>query len=219
MTMFGESENEITPLLTAVAGRDLDRDDLEELFARAAWSGLAEPGDRMAGVVVERLGAAAALRALMKPWSVAEFSAVLEPAEQPDVAAALERWMPRLRPSAVVSNLRQAARVGARLLVPSDLHWPVGVDDLGEHAPLALWVRGTDAALDSLSRSIALVGARAATGYGEHVTMEASAGLVDRGYSIVSGAVYFLWPKSCCCKTSPIVHRRRPQLMGMPFGE
>ena len=190
MTMFGESENEITPLLTAVAGRDLDRDDLEELFARAAWSGLAEPGDRMAGVVVERLGAAAALRALMKPWSVAEFSAVLEPAEQPDVAAALERWMPRLRPSAVVSNLRQAARVGARLLVPSDLHWPVGVDDLGEHAPLALWVRGTDAALDSLSRSIALVGARAATGYGEHVTMEASAGLVDRGYSIVSGAAY-----------------------------
>ena len=190
MTMFGESENEITPLLTAVAGRDLDRDDLEELFSRAAWSGIAEPGDRMAGVVVERLGAAAALRALMKPWSVAEFAAVLESAEQPDVTAALERWMPRLRPSAVVSNLRQAARVGARLLVPSDLHWPVGVDDLGEHAPLALWVRGTDAALDSLSRSIALVGARAATGYGEHVTMEASAGLVDRGYSIVSGAAY-----------------------------
>jgi DNA processing protein len=38
--------------------------------------------------------------------------------------------------------------------------------------------------------SIALVGARAATGYGEHVTMEASAGLVDRGYAIVSGAAY-----------------------------
>lgn len=37
---------------------------------------------------------------------------------------------------------------------------------------------------------IALVGARAATGYGEHVTMEASAGLVDLGYTIVSGAAY-----------------------------
>lgn len=37
---------------------------------------------------------------------------------------------------------------------------------------------------------IALVGARAATGYGEHITMEASAGLVDRGYAIVSGAAY-----------------------------
>ncbi|MDF2576486.1 MAG: dprA, partial [Agromyces sp.] len=39
-------------------------------------------------------------------------------------------------------------------------------------------------------RSIALVGARAATGYGEHVTMEASAGLVDRGFAIVSGGAY-----------------------------
>jgi DNA processing protein len=42
----------------------------------------------------------------------------------------------------------------------------------------------------ALGSSIALVGARAATGYGEHITMEASAGLVDRGYAIVSGAAY-----------------------------
>jgi DNA processing protein len=42
----------------------------------------------------------------------------------------------------------------------------------------------------ALRKSIALVGARAATGYGEHVTMEASAGLVDRGFAIVSGAAY-----------------------------
>jgi DNA processing protein len=34
------------------------------------------------------------------------------------------------------------------------------------------------------------VGARAATGYGEHVTIEASSGLVDRGFAIVSGAAY-----------------------------
>ena len=189
MTMFGLSENEVTPLLTAVAGRDLDRGELEELFARAAWSGIAEPGDRLAGAVVSRLGAAAALRALLKPWSTTEWVAALG-GEESDVQAAVDRWMPRLKPSAALSNLKQAARVGARLIIPADPHWPVGVDDLDEHAPLALWVRGTDAALDSLSRSIALVGARAATGYGEHVTMEASAGLVDRGYSIVSGAAY-----------------------------
>jgi DNA processing protein len=41
-----------------------------------------------------------------------------------------------------------------------------------------------------LDRSIAIVGARAATGYGEHVTIELAAGLVDRGYAIVSGAAY-----------------------------
>ena len=190
MTMFGLGENEITPLLTAVAGRDLDRGELEELFARAAWSGIAEPGDRVAGLLVARMGAAPALRTLMKSPTAERLAAVLEIEKATDAQAAIERWMPRLRPSDALANLRQAARVGARLLIPTHLHWPVGVDDLADHAPLALWVRGTDAALDALSRSIALVGARAATGYGEHVTMEASAGLVDRGYSIVSGAAY-----------------------------
>ena len=190
MTMFGMGENELTPLLAAVAGRDLDRDELEELFARAAWSGIAEPGDRMAGALVAQLGAAPALRTLMTSPTAEQLAAALEIEKATDAQAAIDRWMPRLRPSDTLATLKQAARVGARLLIPSDLHWPVGVDDLAEHAPLALWVRGTDAALDSLSRSIALVGARAATGYGEHVTMEASAGLVDRGYSIVSGAAY-----------------------------
>ena len=86
--------------------------------------------------------------------------------------------------------LRQAARFGARLRIPSDEGWPPGLVELDAHAPLALWTRGTDEAYGSLGRSMALVGARAATGYGEHITMEASAGLVDRGYSIVSGAAY-----------------------------
>jgi hypothetical protein len=32
------------------------------------------------------------------------------------------------------------------------------MNDLEEHAPLALWIRGTDPALAALSRAIALVG-------------------------------------------------------------
>jgi DNA processing protein len=44
--------------------------------------------------------------------------------------------------------------------------------------------------LGEFRRGIAIVGARAATGYGEHVTIELTAGLVDRGYAIVSGAAY-----------------------------
>jgi DNA processing protein len=86
--------------------------------------------------------------------------------------------------------LRQAARFGVRLLTPGVVGWPGSMADLGLHAPIALWARGTDAALASLSHSMALVGARSATGYGEHVTMEAAAGLVDRGFAIVSGAAY-----------------------------
>ncbi|WP_281535254.1 DNA-processing protein DprA [Cryobacterium breve] len=115
--------------------------------------------------------------------------------EQGTVAAAgidraLERWRPRLDPVVVTIALRQAARSGARLAIPGDHDWPAGLDDLGAHAPLALWWRGPADALGAFGRSIALVGARAATRYGEHVAMEASAGLVDRGFAIVSGAAY-----------------------------
>jgi DNA processing protein len=51
-------------------------------------------------------------------------------------------------------------------------------------------MRGVDSALPALERSVALVGARSATTYGEHVVAEVSAGLADRGYAIVSGAAY-----------------------------
>ena len=195
MTMFGVAENEAVPLLTALAGRDLDRDDQLELFARAAWSGIAEPGDRLAGVLVAQLGAVESLRTVLTAPTVDGLLGRLRDGGASDVQEqhvddALARWRPRLEMSATVHAMRQAARVGARLLVPADALWPAGVDDLDEHAPIALWVRGTDAALAAIPRSIALVGARAATGYGEHVTMEASAGLVDRGYAIVSGAGY-----------------------------
>ncbi|TXN29760.1 DNA-processing protein DprA [Lacisediminihabitans profunda] len=98
--------------------------------------------------------------------------------------------MPRLKSAIALTALRQAARFRVRLLVPGDPAWPARFDDLGEYAPLALWLRGNESTLETLPTSIALVGARAATGYGEHVTMEASAGLVDRGYTIVSGAAY-----------------------------
>ena len=195
MTMFTLSENEVVPLVTALAGRDLDRDEQLELFARAAWTGIAEPGDRLAGVLVGQLGATEALRTVLATPTVASLFGRLRDGgaydvDEEQVDHALERWRPRLQMDTALHAMRQAARVDARLLIPTDLHWPVGVDDLGEHAPIALWVRGNDATLAAMPRAIALVGARAATGYGEHVTMEASAGLVDRGYAIVSGAAY-----------------------------
>jgi DNA processing protein len=84
----------------------------------------------------------------------------------------------------------QAARVGARLVIPSDPEWPAGLDELGVHAPLAIWVRGRAGALAGAMPAIALVGARAATGYGEHVAMESASGLVDRGFAVVSGGAY-----------------------------
>ena len=195
MTIFGEKESEVATLLTVVARRDLDRDGVRDNFGRALWSSIAEPGDRMAGLAVAFLGAARALDVVMEKTPAKEVAAALRDAGSPeitdvDVAKALARWEPRLQPTSALAALRRAERIGARLLVPGSTGWPDSLDDLELHAPMALWCRGTDAALSALPGSIALVGARAATGYGEHVTMEASAGLVDRGYAIVSGAAY-----------------------------
>ena len=54
-------------------------------------------------------------------------------------------------------------------------HWPTGVDELGDaRAARPVGARRPCARSRRLERSIALVGARAATGYGEHVTVEAS---------------------------------------------
>lgn len=190
MTMFGLRESEVANLVRAVAPEVDDRDAIAERFARSAWSGIAEPGDRIAGMLVEALGAPGALDALLERMST-EALAALAPSIPPDeLAKGIARWLPRLRSPDAVLALRQAARFGARLRVPDDPSWPERLNDLEDHAPLALWTRGTEDAYRSMETSIALVGARAATGYGEHVTMEASAGLADRGYTIVSGAAY-----------------------------
>jgi len=182
-----EPESESDPVIAAT-----------DVFARAAWSGITEPGDGVAGLLVSSLGAQEALTAVLDSWNPARIAESLArngvDDTEDELGSSLEqgllRWRPRLSSTEVVRCLQQAHRVGARLLLPHDQMWPRSIDDLGAHAPLALWWRGTPAALAGLDNSLALVGARAATGYGEHVAMEASAGLVDRGFTIVSGAAY-----------------------------
>jgi DNA processing protein len=193
--MFGLKETEVASLVRALVTEELDHDGIRDRFARATWSGIAEPGDRIAGLVVGALGAAAGLDAIVGRSSPDVIQSALaeagaDPVALDELQQAIDRWQPRLVSSNSLLALRQAARFGARLLTPNDPLWPDRLSDLESHAPIALWCRGTDAALAALSNSIALVGARAATGYGEHITMEASAGLVDRGYAIVSGAAY-----------------------------
>ncbi len=207
MTILGLAESTVAPLIRAIApdGAELGRDAIAARFARAAWTGVSEPGDRDAGHLVAVLGAEASLAALTAvPWpqhltdgelDVTPLEAALagvgdDELSHQDLVDAVKRWRPRLSAQTALLALRQAARFGASLIFPDDADWPVGVDDLGEHAPHALWVRGDRALLGRLERSIAVVGARAATGYGEHVTIEAASGLADRGFTIVSGAAY-----------------------------
>jgi DNA processing protein len=184
MTILGMPEAAIAPLIRAVAEAPA-RAAVAERMARAAWSHVAEPGDGDAGRLVAELGAEAAMAALIARVRDERASGAAAVPE-----AAVARWRERVDAAAVQLELRQAARFGAALVIPGDPDWPAGLADLGDHAPHALWVRGDRSRLTSLSRSIAIVGARAATSYGEHVAMEAAAGLVDRNVAIVSGAAF-----------------------------
>jgi DNA processing protein len=192
--MFGLNETELIPLMSRLVG-NYSEHELAIRFARATWSGIAEPGDSVAGALIDAIGVDQALTLVVEQRPAADVLAALVDSGDvvlslDDIEKALARWKPRLKSIVALTAVRQAARFSVHLVVPGDEQWPSGLDDLGHHAPIALWVRGNESTLRSLDRSIALVGARAATGYGEHVAMEASAGLVDRGYTIVSGAAY-----------------------------
>ncbi|MBE9374372.1 DNA-protecting protein DprA [Saccharopolyspora sp. HNM0983] len=155
------------------------------LVDRAYLSAVAEPpAVRLAGFVAEK-GAVAAAEAVRS---------AREPAEVADEVAARRRHVD----GALL--LDQAARSGARLVVPESAEWPaapmaalagareVGLPGVAE--PLALWVRAGAVAPALTEPGVAVVGARAASGYGEHVAAEFGHGLAAAGFPVVSGAAY-----------------------------
>lgn len=188
----------------------------EDRFARAALGTAIEPGDLEAGRLVRALGPVRFLRAIVDGMDAASLLATVragEPSTRYDgphsssglgrqesregeagqerrVAAALARWRPRLSYAESARSIERAARIGARLLTPDSRWWPEGLSGLDDAPPLALWIRGEARQFGRLDRSLALVGARASTEYGEHVAMESAAGLSDRGFVIVSGGAY-----------------------------
>src|SRR4051794_35116206 len=89
-------------------------------------------------------------------------------------------------------DLEQAAAVDARLVCPGDAEWPALLDDLAriDADCFGLWVRGPERLDDVAARSVAIVGTRTPTAYGEHVAGELAAGLADRGWTVVSGLAY-----------------------------
>ena len=109
-----------------------------------------------------------------------------------------------------LADLRRAHRCGARLVVPEDDEWPaLALQGLDERAveepevvahqtrrtealvpPLGLWVRGGPRLDVFTDRSVALVGSRASTAYGEHVAAELAFRLAERGWTVVSGGAY-----------------------------
>jgi DNA processing protein len=173
----------------AVGPRTDGEDARQDRAARVWWSCVIEPGDRIGGALIRARGAVEAAEIVRREPAPAELAQLIDvsPAE---ARAALARWSPRIVHGAGTDAVDRARRHRVVVIVPGDAAWPVQLHDLGDHAPPCLWVRGDVGRLRAAAPAVALVGARAATSYGEHVAGELAAGLAQSGTTVVSGAAY-----------------------------
>jgi DNA processing protein len=156
-------------------------------------------GQLFDGGVSERLRDAAAVR-LLTGWRG------LPGAGGPADALRMSDLRKRADPVRIAhAALRRAERLGARIVTPDCEEWPHQVDDLARISregtangpvdrdtdpPVCLWVRGEPRLDDVFERSLAMVGARAASHYGSNVASDLAYGLADRGWTIVSGGAF-----------------------------
>lgn len=153
-----------------------------ERLARATISLVAEPGDVRCLGLARELGAAEFLRALQ---------------EHPDLGAVLAAATARLADVDPERELDRADRLGVRFVVPGDAEWPSQLDDLGHvgalhergDVPVGLWVKGP-LRLDRLDGSVAVVGSRSSTTYGDQVASDLAAVVGGAGRAVVSGAAF-----------------------------
>ncbi|MER7889593.1 DNA-processing protein DprA [Micromonospora sp. NPDC094482] len=166
----------------------------ERTLARVALTWLTEPGTRSVYRLVTRLGPVSTLDLLLAGRAPEEKlrSAVAARSAHGDAQAA------------AADALARTERLGARIVTPEDEEWPARLADLRKlelpgayrrvdtetAPPLCFWVRGSWPLAEALDRSVAVVGARACTGYGTHVATEIGYGMADRGWTVVSGGAF-----------------------------
>lgn len=155
---------------------------IDDRSARAALTRLVEPASARASRLLAQMGAPELYRRLRHERVDQDLSA--------DAAGRVVDVDP-------ARDLERAAGRGIRFLVPGDEEWPDQLDDLEEvegvggmqGRPFGLWVRGP-LRLDSLRGSVAVVGSRSATTYGEDVARGLGAGLAREDRAVVSGAAF-----------------------------
>lgn len=147
--------------------------DIDERTARAALTYLANPCDLDVDAKIRSEGAEAAAL---------------------DLAGRLGLPIPDLEKT-LQDTARKHNLIGVRFLIPSDPDWPAQLNDLpGPQVPYGLWAAG-DASLNLImdgatKRSVAIVGARAATSYGEHIAHQFASELHRHSIRVISGGAY-----------------------------
>jgi DNA processing protein len=170
-----------------------------ERLARAALARLMEPQDAAGLALVKICGAPDALRIATGQSTAGteverEITSLLADSGSATgwsgMAASLKRWQPRIPDLAPERDLATMARLGGRLIIPSDELWPGQLSDLGIQEPICLWWRGQEQPLPEANKCIALVGSRDSTSYGASVTGDIAYSLAQRGLTVVSGGAY-----------------------------
>lgn len=153
-----------------------------------AWaylSRVAEPPRPDLAALVGRVGPVEAADRIRRGAVDAELASYTEARREIDLAA---------------DDLESLARRGGRLITPDDEEWPVlAFVAFGGTAsamkpdcrpPLVLWAQGPARLDETAERATAIVGTRAATGYGELVAADLAGGLAERDVAVVSGCAY-----------------------------
>ncbi|WP_285732239.1 DNA-processing protein DprA [Nocardiopsis sp. ATB16-24] len=163
--------------------------------ARACLTAVTPPGDLWLGAMLAEHGAARVWAELVAGAAPPHVTGEEEPG--PDARARLrrrwDRWSAgaaRVDPDALLAD---SAEAGVRFVAPGDPEWPGRLEQLdlpGGRRSHGLWVRGRGDLRNLCLRSVAVVGARAATSYGEHVASEMAYGLAERAVVVVSGGAY-----------------------------
>ena len=150
-----------------------------ERRARLALSCATDGGEPAVADLVARVGGEEA-------WQMVLGGALGEPVAQRAAAVSVD----------VAQQLAAATRT--RFVVPGDEEWPEGLADL-DHAdpiqrrggvPIGLWLRGPGQLAGLMRRSVAIVGSRAATAYGNGITTDLAVDLAERGVTVVSGGAF-----------------------------
>jgi DNA processing protein len=173
-----------------MSGGDLLTTD--ERLARVTLAGLVEPGNRDVGLLVDECGPAAALTMVYRR----QVDKRLRDAAEPRLSLGNPLRFAE-------AALERTERLGARIVTPADDEWPRQLDDLRRisreaegrperdlYPPLCLWLRGEPALADTVGRSVAIVGARASTPYGNHVAQELAYEVAGRSWCVVSGGAF-----------------------------
>lgn len=171
---------------------ELPFDGDDPVLRAVAWSSIIEPGDPAAGQLVRLLGPKDALRWVFNPICDPHVVECLAGSTDPEVPwqKCHQRWHPRAMEMGMEESLHALTRLGGTILTRESPQWPTSLAVLEDRQPLALWVVGHGDIGQLQMDSVALVGARASTGYGNRIAQTFASDLTSAGFPVVSGGAY-----------------------------